>query len=226
MEFGGTDQSPLDGSPPPYPRRTSDWRRHYSPIQQRELGSWAAHLVDRAHADPGSLLLAATHTLYPSRFGDWETVACWRPSRARGAAHDRLWRAARQFKIRFDRDRLNHPERKRGERSVCLAFIDDPKGEVRSPSGQATGATSSYDDPGSGGICRRYQTGTGPIAAIDSLVANARSLWRRCPGADDLKVDLLPDDLEEVGGWIGYSAKYAWRLRRRGAEELQWLYLS
>jgi hypothetical protein len=47
--------------------------------------------------------------------------------------------------------------------------------------------------------------------------------WSKChPFAHDINIQPIGNYLEKIAGWIAYSAKYAWWLRRLNTEEHQW----
>ena len=192
----------------------SSWEKFYLLQECREIWELAKQVYDFYREDPGSRIFAITCTLKPSVFGDWETVNSLRPSKRRETCHQMLWKACYQFFSRVTRKHVNHPEKHTEKWPYLLAFIDDPVAKYG-----CHNDTFRLPHLHSILIVRSCLAQRVPYVDLRKIVSEC---WSKSPFAHDIDIQPIGNCLEKIAGWIAYSAKYAWWLRRLNTEEHQW----
>jgi hypothetical protein len=171
--------------------------------------------------EPGCRLIATTHTLPPSCFGQWSLVDPLQVSPRRLAAHRILMRSYGRFWHRFARAHTNHPERKPGQRPISLAFVDDPVAKLHRPDHLSLPHIHATTLVRPCFISSLAQHANPPSLVVRDAIS---SCWRRRRGAPEIHIQEITH--HELPGWIAYSAKYAWLLRRLHTDEQEWQYFG
>jgi hypothetical protein len=198
---------------------TAWWHKYYLPYERLEIQEFANGIIKRMLTEPGCRLIASTHTLHPSCFGQWSLINPLRPSPQRLAAHKKLMCSFGQFWHRFARAHANHPERKPGQRPISLTFVDDPVAKLHRPDHLSLPhihATTLIRPCFINSLGYHVDS---PSLVIREAISH---YWYRSGGAADIHIQELTHRLHELSGWIAYSAKYAWLLRRLHTDDQEW----